>query len=285
MEPGAFGVDVGGTAIKTWSADGAGPSIPTPRGDATGERTAAAIAALVAARAEPVTAIGVAVPGVVDDAAGVCRFSMNLGWRDVPVRALVQRATGLPVAVTHDVRAGAVAERATGAGAGRPGALLFAPIGTGLAIAVVGDDGRPAGSPWAGEVGQLRYPSGPHAGLRVEEIASAGGLAARFGAPDAATVLAAVTAGDPRAAACWDDTVEALADVLAWACAVVAPATIAIGGGLALAADALFVPLERALRRRLGDLPAPALVAALHGPSAGSVGAALLADRLLRQRR
>jgi glucokinase len=281
VDPGAFGVDVGGTAIKTWSAGGAGPSIPTPRNDATGERTAAAIAALVSARAEPVTALGVAVPGVVDDAAGVCRFSMNLGWREVPVGALVEGLTGLPVAVTHDVRAGAVAERISGAGAGRPGALLFAPLGTGLAIAVVDDAGRPAGSPWAGEVGQLRYPSGPHAGLRVEEVASAGGLARRFGAPDAATVLAARAAGDPRAATCWDETVEALAEVLAWGSAVVAPATIAIGGGLVLAGAALFEPLERSLRRRLDALPVPVLLPALHGPSAGSVGAALLAARLL----
>jgi glucokinase len=171
----------------------------------------------------------------------------------------------------------------TGAGAGRPGALLFAPIGTGLAIAVVDDDGLPAGTMWAGEVGQLRYPSGPHRGLRVEDVASAGGLAKRYGAPDAATVAVATAAGDARAAALWAETVDALAEVLAWATAVSAPATIAIGGGLVLAGDLLFEPLEAALRLRLGDLPMPALLPAQHGPSAGSVGAALLAARLLQE--
>ncbi|MBW4040853.1 MAG: ROK family protein [Acidobacteria bacterium] len=281
MTDAVLGVDVGGTAIKSWLATGAGPTVPTPKDDPTGERVADAIAGIVDGLASPIEAIGVAVPGIVDDSAGVCRRSVNLGWRDVPVRSLVAARTGLPVAVTHDVRAGAIAERTSGAGAGTSGLLLFAPLGTGLAVAVVDEHGRPLGSGWAGEVGQLRFPAGPHAGLRVEEIASAGGLARRYGARDAATVLAARAAGDERAAACWDDTVEALADVLAWAIGLVAPSTVVIGGGLAHAGDTLFGPLQAALERRLGELPTPAVLPAEHGSSAAAVGTARLAADLL----
>lgn len=279
VETDVLGVGVGGTAIKTWWRGAAGPTVPTPRGDATGESTADVIAQLAADL--PVSAIGVAVPGIVDDEAGIARHSVNLGWRDVPLRALVSARTGRPATLTHDVRAGGVAEWRTGAGAGREGALLFAALGTGLALALVDASGRPAGTGWAGEVGQLRYPSGPHAGLRVEQVASAGGLAARFGAPDAATVLAASIAGDARAAAVWDETVEAVAEALAWAVAVAGPATVVVGGGLALAGEALFAPLRDAFAARLGELPHPALVAAQHGPSAGALGAALLAADLL----
>ena len=282
MTDAVLGVDVGGTAIKTWTASGAGPTVPTPKDDPTGERVADVIAALVAALPEPVAAVGVAVPGIVDDAAGVCRLSVNLGWRDVPVRDLVAARVGLPVAVTHDVRAGAIAERTSGAGAGTSGLLLFAPLGTGLALAVVDERGRPLGTGWAGEVGQLRFPSGSTAGLRVEEVASAGGLARRYGAPDAATVLAARAAGDARAAACWDETVEALADVLAWAIGLLAPTTVVIGGGLAHAGATLFDPLQEALGLRLGELPTPALLPAKHGSSAAAVGTARLAADLLR---
>ena len=284
MTNGVLGVDVGGTAIKTWTAAGAGPTVATPRDDPSGQRVAEAIAAIIDGLDLPVAAVGVAVPGIVDDAAGVCRHSVNLGWRDVPVRALVEAATGLPAAVTHDVRAGAIAERTSGAGAGTSGLLLFAPLGTGLALAVVDEHGHPLGTGWAGEVGQLRYPSGPHAGLRVEELASAGGLARRYGAPDAAAVLAARAAGDARADACFDDTIEALADVLAWAVGLVAPTTVVIGGGLARAGDTLFAPLQEALDLRLGALPGPVVLPARHGTSAAAVGTARLAADLLAAR-
>ena len=281
MTDAVLGIDVGGTAIKSWTAAGAGPTVPTPTDDPSGERVADAIAAIAAGLAEPVAAIGVSTPGIVDDAAGICRMSVNLGWREVPIRALVAARTGLPVALTHDVRAGAIAERTSGAGAGTSGLLLFAPLGTGLAVAVVDERGRPLGTGWAGEVGQLRYPSGPHAGLRVEEVASAGGLARRYGAPDAATVLAEMTAGDARAAACFDDTVQAVADVLAWAVGLLAPSTIVIGGGLAAAGETLLTPLREALHSRLGELPTPAVLPAKHGSSAAAVGTARLAADLI----
>jgi glucokinase len=270
-----LGIDVGGTAIKTWRSSGAGPTVPTPKDDPTGERTADVLAGLAAA--SDVAAIGVVTPGIVDDDAGIVRMSVNLGWREVPLRDLVAERTGRPVVLAHDVRAGAVAEWRTGAGAGRDGALVFAPLGTGLALAVVDASGRAAGSGWAGEVGQLRYPQGPLGGLRVEEVASAGGLAKRFGAPDAVAVLAARAAGDARAGALWDETVAAIAEVLAWTIAVVAPTAVVIGGGLALAGATLFDPLREALVARLGAVPLPALLPAQHGSSAGAVGAHLLA--------
>ena len=50
-------------------------------------------------------------------AAGIAVHSENVGWRDVPVRSLVEQATG-PVGFGHDVRAGAVAEWRLGAGRG-----------------------------------------------------------------------------------------------------------------------------------------------------------------------
>lgn len=87
-----LGIDVGGTAVKAVriGADGTTwlPSVATPRQDPSAAATVAVIAELVAA-AEPVAAVGVAVPGVVDERAGVCALSVNLGWRDLPVRDLV----------------------------------------------------------------------------------------------------------------------------------------------------------------------------------------------------
>lgn len=274
-----LGIDIGGTDVKTWREDGGGGvggSVPTPRGDPSGERTADLVAQLVR-EAGNVSAVGLAVPGIVDDATGVCRVSANLGWTDVPIAALVEMRIGRPVAVTHDVRAGAIAERLNGAGSHLTGRMLFAPIGTGLAITTVDERGVPIGTGWAGEVGQLRQCSGTHSGLRVEEVASAGGLAQRYGVREAREVLAACAAGDARAASLWSETIEALADVLAWAIALTAPGSVVVGGGLARAGAALFDPLRASLSCRLEGFPETPVLQARLGTAAAAIGASHLA--------
>ena len=55
-------------------------------------------------------AVGVSVPGLVDRAAGALIVSPNLGWRDVPVRALLEEELELPVYVENDANAAAFAE-------------------------------------------------------------------------------------------------------------------------------------------------------------------------------
>src|SRR4051812_32397359 len=85
-------IDLGGTAMKgaVVREDGAverSESRPTGREDGAGavlERLAAFAGDLVAGA--PARAVGIAVPGLVDEAAGVARNSVNLGWRDVPLR-------------------------------------------------------------------------------------------------------------------------------------------------------------------------------------------------------
>ena len=286
-----LGVDVGGTTVKARLVRSDDPAhraplwerrVATPQDDAGALRTVAAIAALVAeARTvAPTAAVGLVVPGIVDDAAGVAVRSVTLGWRDVPLRDLLARASGLPVGFGQDVRAGALAEAASGAGAGRPGGLAFVPIGTGLASAFVADGQALASGGWAGEIGQVVL-TAPEAlaGLRVEEVASAGALARRLGVPHARAATDLVRAGEPPAVAAWDDLVAVLADCLAWITAVAAPETLVVGGGLALAGGLLFDPLGAALDVRLAASRRPALVPAAHGDAAAMVGAALLAGQ------
>jgi glucokinase len=290
VETRVLGVDVGGTTVKARLVEAGRPDrvlweqrVPTPRDDADARRTTAAVVQLLDAARElgPVDAVGLVVPGIVDDDAGTAVASVNLGWRDVPLRQLLERASSVPVGFGQDVRAGALAEAATGAGAGSPGGLAFVPVGTGLASAFVEHGGALVSGGWAGEIGQVVLTSGPLAGLRVEDVASAGGLARRAGAEDALTVVGRVRAGDPEATAVWHDLVEVLADCLAWISAVAAPMTLVVGGGLAGAGALLFDPLGRALDERLARSRRPRLVPAAHGDGAAMVGAALLAERAL----
>ncbi|WIE75845.1 ROK family protein [Curtobacterium sp. MCSS17_007] len=292
-----LGIDVGGTSIKVRLVADDGQvleeqRVPTPRDDPQ----AAALAGLVATlgqRAGTVArqlgtglgAIGLVVPGVVDEDAGRSVLAVNLGWRDVPVRARVAdalRAAGIdavPLAFGHDVRAGALAEvdAADPAAALGHGTVAFVPVGTGLASALVVDGRLVPGGGWAGEIGQVRIRNGAHAGLRVEEVASAGAVARRSGAPSAHDAMLRVVAGDPEARRVWDDCVEVLADTLSWLTAVAGCHTVVVGGGLARSGPLLFDPLRAAVADRLTGVRLPELVGARHGDAAGAIGAVLLA--------
>ncbi|WP_375546823.1 ROK family protein [Streptomyces gossypii] len=238
---------------------------------------------------EPV-ATGVGLPGIVDQANGVAVYSANLGWRDVPLRALLRErlGNGLPVAVGHDVRTGGLAEGRIGAGKGVD-RFLFVPLGTGIAGAI-GIDGRvePGAHGSAGEIGHVVVrPDGPECpcGQRgcLETLSSAAAVgrawAAVSGDPEAtaADAAKAVESGDPRATAVWADAVDALAAGLVTGLTLLDPRTLIIGGGLAEAGDTLFTPLREAVRARVTFQQLPTIVPAALGDAAGCLGAGLLA--------
>ena len=64
--------------------------------DATARLANFVVASVSAPVADPV-AVGLVVPGVVDEVSGVGVFASNMGWRDAPIRALAEEAFGLPV--------------------------------------------------------------------------------------------------------------------------------------------------------------------------------------------
>jgi glucokinase len=241
---------------------------------------------------EPAAAAGVAVPGIVDEANGVAAYAANLGWRDVPLRALLADRLGTPVALGHDVRTGGLAEGRIGAGRGAD-RFLFVALGTGIAGAI-GVDGRvEAGAHgFAGEIGHVVVrPGGTPCpcGQRgcLERYASAAAVgeawAAAAGDPDAdaAHCAKAVAAEDPDAVRVWQRAVDALADGLVTAVTLLDPRTLVIGGGLAEAGETLFTPLREAVRRRVTFQKLPEIVPAALGDGAGCLGAGLLARDLL----
>ncbi|WP_406842090.1 ROK family protein [Micromonospora harpali] len=237
-------------------------------------------------------ALGIAVPGVVDEAAGVAVWSANVGFRDVPLRDLAAARLGLPTALGHDVRVGGLAEARLGAGRGT-GHVLFVAIGTGIAAAHVVDGVAATGAHGAaGEIGHILVrPGGPRCGCGrdgcLEAVASASAIARRYaeatgagptGTPaSAADVADRAAAGEPAAAGVWAEAVEALADGLATGQSLYDVESIVVGGGLAQAGPRLFDPLRAALHERMTFHRRPRLVAAALGDEAGCLGAALLA--------
>jgi glucokinase len=284
-------IDLGGTAMKgaVVREPGALDHVQTrPTGredgpDAVLERLAAFAAELAAAAGEPPIAAGVAVPGIVDEEKGVARSSVNVGWRDVPLRDRLEPRLGVPVAVGHDVRAAARAEGRLGAARGHADWLLVT-VGTGVGAAVV-VGGTPYGGAHGtgGELGHVVVaPGGPPCGCGargcVEALASAAAIAERHGGGVSAREVARrAAAGDARAAPVWGEAVDALAAGLAAYVMVMDPQLVVVGGGVAGAGDALFEPLAAGLRERLAFVPAPPVVAAALGAEAGCHGAALMA--------
>ncbi|NYI07624.1 ROK family protein [Allostreptomyces psammosilenae] len=251
-------------------------------------------------------AVGLAVPGTIDEATGTVVFAANIGWRDVPLRELLTRrlaADGqhpVPVALGHDVRSGGLAEGRLGAGRGA-GRFVFVALGTGIAGAI-GLDGRiEAGAHgYGGEIGHVVVrpggrPCGCGARGCLETYASAAAVGrawaeARGGADaggrttaGAADCARAVAAGDPVAGAVWQEAVDALADGLLVCLSLLDPGTVIVGGGLAEAGDTLFDPLRRAVRDRLTFQVPPRLVPATLGDTAACLGAGLLAWDLISQ--
>jgi glucokinase len=294
--------DLGGTHIKSGllssTADLVGAtSSPSPRSGGP-ESVIAALLDTVAARILDCRAatgrlpgaVGVVVPGVVDEDHGVAVRSANLAWRDVPLRSLVADRVGLPVVLGHDVRAGGLAEATLGAGRGAR-STLFVALGTGIAAAnVVG--GQPqAGASWtAGELGHVvvdRSGSPCACGQRgcLETIASAAAVERRYAGITgeegitAEGVAGLVRTGAPAALQVWHDAVDALATALAMAVLLLDPEVIVIGGGLSRAGATLLDPVRTSLAARFSFRTEPEVVAAQLGEWAGCWGAGLLAAR------
>jgi glucokinase len=268
-----LGVDVGGTSMKGALVDEDGE----PVADATSRSTNAGAGAdevvrgvldfvgiLLAARGDrEVAAIGLGVPGIVDERRGVAVEAVNLGWRDVPLATHIADATGLPTVVGHDVRSAAVGERLYGAARGFEDFLLIA-IGTGVGAGIV-IDGRPyAGSSSSGgELGHMvvdvNGPPCPCGRIGcIEAIASARAIEKRYvelargGRRARATDLPElIDAGDEIAAQVWDAAISALALGILNYVTLLDPEAIVVGGGLASAGDRLLVPLTDAVNAGL----------------------------------
>ncbi len=297
-----LGLDVGGTALKAVAIaeDGAilrRAQAPTDRGAGHEAVIDNAVRLLDDLRGtlrddgHAPQSIGVVVPGVVDEAAGIATFSANLGWRDVPVRRLLESRLGLPVTLGHDVRAGAMAEGAVGS-AQAVREYAFLAIGTGIAAALVLD-----GRIWrgahglAGELGHVQVASAGAmcaCGKRgcLETVASAAAIASRYNTQrgagsdvDAAGVWARRAEGDAVAAEVWAEAIDALARALAQMQAMVDIDLIVLGGGLAGAGEELLAMLASAIGRRLTFEHRPRLALAALGDQAGCIGAAMLARR------
>jgi glucokinase len=278
-----IGVDVGGTKILAGVVYETGEigetlEVRTPAGSER-ELVAALVEVVENLRPPEVTAVGFALPGQVDSS-GVAFGANNIPLVELPLHDVIGRRLGLPVAVTNDATAAAVAEFQLGAGRGTHD-LVMLTLGTGVGGGVI-IDGRPFNR--ALEVGHI---------VIVADGAPCIGRCRGRGHVEAycsGTAADRVAARELGPGACARDLLErrhpALKEISRYLAAAIAtlvnlfdPEIVVVGGGFGLAAGELLLEPARAIVAREllpGWRTVPIAKSGL-GESAGMIGAALVA--------
>ncbi len=107
--------------------------------------------------------MGVGATGIVDSVSGLVKNSPNLGWRNFPLGALLERELNLPVAVDNNVRLMALGENTFFHNWGSVSRLILIHVGYGIGCGIILNgqlySGRDFG---AGELGHtIIMPEGP----------------------------------------------------------------------------------------------------------------------------
>ena len=316
-----IGVDVGGTKIAAAGVDGQGNihgRVHSPTDVSSPEMTVRSIAeaieaAIAASRASrgDITAVGLGLPGKVDPARGIGILSVNLGWRDVPIKSMLEEDLGIPCFMENDVIVAALGESRYGAGKGVRN-MVYLTIGTGIGAAVIIEGKIYRGSTgMAGEIGHtIIERNGPRCkcGTRgcLEAVAAGPAIAAlamsaiqagsetslremakaNEGIVTAEMVGQAAMQGDPVAREIFEEIGTYIGLGVHMLIMLYDPELVVLGGGVAEAGDLLLTPVRQELKRLATwsyvakEMLKPEMVrlTAL-GTDVGTLGAAALAER------
>ena len=308
----AIGIDIGGTSIK-YSLVGEDGSILKKEairidkkitGEETITRLGKAVNQYIATLGQKIEGIGVGCPGAINSTAGICDYSSNLHWKNLPIVFMLSQITGLPVKMANDANVAALGEYAFGVAKGYRNVVLVT-LGTGVGGGLVldghlfeGKDGKGA------ELGHMIIEENGRecsCGMKgcLEAYASVTALAkatreamekhpetklidyavSKGGRIDGRTAFETAKLGDPVAIAVREDYLDHLATGLINFCNIFRPDIILLSGGLSNQKEELTEPLrERLAAKHFGFERTPEVlvkVASL-GDLAGIYGAAAL---------
>ena len=178
-----IGVDIGGTKIAIVKGNRQGKILEKARFE-NNLPMREAVAKIIdhVKKMGSAEAIGISCGGPLDARSGKILSPPNLvGWDDVPIVSLLEKATGIPAYLCNDADACALAEWQFGAGKGCRN-MVFLTFGTGLGAGLILNGALYSGTNGgAGEVGHLRMsrfgPVGYGKSGSLEGFASGGGIA------------------------------------------------------------------------------------------------------------
>ncbi len=189
-------------------------------------------------RAGDLAAVGLAVPGQLDQSTGISIMPPTMAaWRDQPLRDALADGLGVPVLLENDANSLAYGEYlATGS---RQTTVLGVAVGTGIgAGAVIGGHPHRGATGCAGEIGHIRIEDRDErcaCGRRgcVAALASGKALIRQLrsdGARSLPDVIRRVESGDPRAVALATDAGRLVGTVLATVVTILNPHLVRVGG-------------------------------------------------------
>jgi glucokinase len=165
-----LGVDIGGTNLRVGLANANGDIAARVSATTTNVRDAESVVRKIAECAqqllreaqlplERIAAIGVGAPGLTNAETGVViATSYLMGWRDVPLKAMLEDDLGIPASVDNDVNLAALGESCFGVVRGCQ-ELVFLAIGTGVGAGIILKGELFQGAAWtAGEIGYMLVP-------------------------------------------------------------------------------------------------------------------------------
>ena len=279
------GVDLGGTQIRAALADGEGRILRRTScltlaeeglEPVIGRIKGAVYEVMGSTDRGQVQGIGVVAPGPVDPRKGVIMKAPNLsGWKNVPLKDLVEEEFGLPVLVGNDANSAALAEQRFGAGQGIAD-LIYITVSTGIGGGIIADNRLLLGAQgFAGEVGHQTIEAygprcncgnigclealaaGPAIARRARQLIRTGigmGIAdlagGDLGKVTAKEVNQAAQAGDPIAIEIFRQAGFYIGVGIVNLLHLFNPGLIVIGGSVAKAGELLFEPIRATVRER-----------------------------------
>ncbi len=309
-----IGIDVGGTTIKAGAVDEQGNilykhSCPTgvERGYEAMIRDMAELGFSAVEKSghtrEEVKAIGIGIPGIMDQRTGIVPLCTNLNWHGVPILEEMKKYTDVPVYVDNDATVAGLAESVKGVSAGCSDSV-FVTLGTGVGGGIViGGKVFSGAHGVASEIGHMTTVDGGElcsCGNRGcwERYASATALIregrklcaenpacalmyAVDGDPEKITakhVIDLAKAGDPGCSALFANYVHHLAVGMRNLINLYDPEVIVLGGGVSYAGEFLLNAVREALPKYVffKTMPFARVELAQLTNDAGIIGAAML---------
>lgn len=303
------GVDLGGTAIKVGICNEEGQLLQTYEGPTETSKGVETVIGNIEKYVrhiveqspyswDQLAGVGAGVAGFTNIREGIIILAPNVGFKDVPIRALLEERLGKPVKIDNDANVAALGEAWSGAGRGVDNCVCYT-LGTGVGggIIVNGKIYQGFGG-MAGELGHITVVPDLEAiqcgcgkmGC-LETVSSATGIIrmakdavergdrtslALVGNIAAKEVFDAAKAGDEVALRIINRAAYYLGKSMASVSAVLNPEVYIIGGGVSKAGEILFKEV-RAVFNKLTPEPLQRgvrIVAAELGNDAGVVGAA-----------
>ncbi|MDR6971713.1 ROK family transcriptional regulator [Leifsonia shinshuensis] len=238
----------------------------------------------------PCLAVGIAVPGVVQQPDGVVGTMPEFGWTGVPFGALLRERTDLPVIVENDANALAYGELHAGAGRGLSSLVaLFLENGLGAGIVANGELHRGARAE-AGEIGYLlmersslerSYDARGDLEDRIGSLALTQRARERgmpipaSGSLTAEDVFELARTGNTDAQELADEILDMVAIAVAALVIVLDPELVVVGSSFVGSSDMVIPGIQERLRGRI--IRVPRIEPATHREDAVLLGAAELA--------